>query len=509
MSQQALWVRGALLLTVAGFISKVLGMIYRVPLQNIAGDEGLYIYQQIYPILSIAIMLSVYSIPGALSHTIIRQQHSHEAVRLPQVRAVFYWLWGLGFLVFVMLWLASGSLAHIMGDPNLQTSIKIAGAMFLIIPLTSLLRGYFQSTGLTEYIALSQVVEQFCRVIGIIVVTVLTVYYWPTSLYQLGVYAAWATIIGTAAASLLLMILYRKKASSINAKLNQPLQKGFIRALFVGIAVYSINYLLHLVLQVVDVMSMVDLLREFGYSFNEAKIAKGIFDRSHSLIQLGLVLGSSLALALIPTINKNRSQQIIAFKWTFLLSLSASVGLAVIVPQLNPLLFKTNEEALAIQLMMGLVFLLSMTVVISVFLQEYGYRIEQLKWVVLMVVLKWGLNVLLIPVLGAIGSSLAYLISATVLLVMLIVKWKAIAQVTLPLKFSLKVMLLVVSMGAIVQILPMIYQPSLEHRGLLIPYVLIQCLIGFIVIIAGTYMAKLFTKQEWMTVIGHRLERRF
>ncbi|WP_054754927.1 oligosaccharide flippase family protein [Piscibacillus salipiscarius] len=88
MSRQAIWIKGALLLTIAGFISKVLGMIYRVPLQNMAGDEGLYIYQQVYPILSIAILLSVYSIPGALSHTLKDKDQQIDA-RLPNTWAVF------------------------------------------------------------------------------------------------------------------------------------------------------------------------------------------------------------------------------------------------------------------------------------------------------------------------------------------------------------------------------------------------------------------------------------
>ncbi len=41
--------KGALLLTLAGLAGKVLSAGYRIPLQNLTGDVGFYIYQQVYP----------------------------------------------------------------------------------------------------------------------------------------------------------------------------------------------------------------------------------------------------------------------------------------------------------------------------------------------------------------------------------------------------------------------------------------------------------------------------
>ncbi len=41
--------QGAVVLTIASFIAKVLSAFYRVPFQNFVGDEGFYVYQQVYP----------------------------------------------------------------------------------------------------------------------------------------------------------------------------------------------------------------------------------------------------------------------------------------------------------------------------------------------------------------------------------------------------------------------------------------------------------------------------
>ena len=62
MSQSTL-VKSTLILTIATLLSKILGSIFRVPLQNIAGDEVLGIFSLVYPVYMVALYLSVVGIP--------------------------------------------------------------------------------------------------------------------------------------------------------------------------------------------------------------------------------------------------------------------------------------------------------------------------------------------------------------------------------------------------------------------------------------------------------------
>src|SRR5699024_10487474 len=59
--------KGALILTFAGVLSKILSAGYRIPLQNLTGDVGFYMYQQVYPILGMATVLALYGFPSAVS----------------------------------------------------------------------------------------------------------------------------------------------------------------------------------------------------------------------------------------------------------------------------------------------------------------------------------------------------------------------------------------------------------------------------------------------------------
>src|SRR5690625_5928841 len=70
--------KGAFILTLAGIISKVLSALYRIPLQNLTGDYGYYVYQQIYPFIGMLMMLSLYGFPAAVSKLTSEQQANNK-----------------------------------------------------------------------------------------------------------------------------------------------------------------------------------------------------------------------------------------------------------------------------------------------------------------------------------------------------------------------------------------------------------------------------------------------
>ncbi|WP_040402589.1 oligosaccharide flippase family protein, partial [Alkalibacillus haloalkaliphilus] len=116
MSNSSAWIKGTVILTISALIGKVLGMVYRIPLQNLAGDEGLYVYQQVYPVISLALMLSIYSLPSAFSHILTYYKPQNAQIRFKNVSVVFYLLVTLGFIVALTLYVASPFLVNLMGD---------------------------------------------------------------------------------------------------------------------------------------------------------------------------------------------------------------------------------------------------------------------------------------------------------------------------------------------------------------------------------------------------------
>ncbi|PKR77507.1 hypothetical protein CEY16_12335 [Halalkalibacillus sediminis] len=507
MSGQAMWVKGTLLLSIAGLLSKVLGMVYRIPLQNLAGDEGLYIYQQIYPILSLAIILSLYSIPSAISQVIADNKRPNASIRIKDVLVVFYLLFAGGAAVFILLYALAPWLAGLMGDPQLTQPIRVSSAIFLVIPFTAFLRGYFQIEDQYSVMASSQVVEQLFRVAGIIIFTVIITGA-GLSLYQVGTLAAWSTIGGTVVGASFLFIAYRfyiKSQSSRSEKVSIS-PSNLTRGLLVGLSIYSLTYVLHLLVQVIDVFTMIDLLKDWGASTQASKVWKGVYDRGNPLIQLGLVFGSSIALSLIPSLRKSDADissgstddEKFALKFTFLFSTAATAGLIAIMPMVNPLFYKSSDGTFAIQLMMPAVFLLSLVITFSVILQRYGVKLQQLIWVVVMLVIKGIGNTLLIPLYGITGASIATLIALAFLTLVMYYHYQRLTKSLVKYTFLVNTLLVTAFMGLLISLIThwVLDLIDIQNRLIYIPVVALTCTIGAAIFIYSTYKFKLLSNKE-------------
>ena len=55
------------ILAIAGVITKIIGVVYRIPLTNILGDEGMGFYGYAFEVYALALLLSSLSLPTVVS----------------------------------------------------------------------------------------------------------------------------------------------------------------------------------------------------------------------------------------------------------------------------------------------------------------------------------------------------------------------------------------------------------------------------------------------------------
>ena len=125
---------GVVVLTLALIIVKVLSALYRVPYQNILGDEGLYAYQQIYPIVALGVVLSSNALPSAYTQ-LVGDTHETQSV----LKRLLWSLTATGFLIFIVLFVGAKSIASLMGDVHLTPMIHAASLSFIVIGALGLL----------------------------------------------------------------------------------------------------------------------------------------------------------------------------------------------------------------------------------------------------------------------------------------------------------------------------------------------------------------------------------
>lgn len=423
-------IKGALLLTFAGLISKVLSAGYRIPLQNLTGDIGFYIYQQVYPILGMAMVLSLYGFPSAISKMVVDLSRSGNKLSLSFFYGpIFLILLTINVFLFLFLFFNADLFALWIGDNQLKYAYQYAAIIFLLVPFTSLLRGLFQGRMMMKPTAYSQVGEQFIRV-GFIIITAYLIYINRLELYEIGRAASFASILGSFTAMLILVFcLFTLKSHPITFGRKQVIPwKYYIKTIFILGLAATLNHMVLLLFQLADAFTFVPGLSEYGMSIEKAMEEKGIFDRGQPLIQLGIVLGSSFALALIPTISKEKLQRDkdfytyirSAFLFSFYLAVGATVGLIAIFPESNILLYQDDKGTHVLRVLVLSIFFSSVAITATSILQGLGFVKRTAVFIGIAFFMKWILNRIFIAWIGAAGGAIATVISLVILFVLVL-----------------------------------------------------------------------------------------
>jgi PST family polysaccharide transporter len=341
---------GALVLTLASLIAKILSALYRIPLQNLVGDEGFYVYQQVYPIYGIAMTLALSGLPQFISKYVAEKKTPLEQKdALKQVYPYVFWT---GICLWLGTWLFSTEIARLMGDAQLAPLVQIVSFTFLLMPGLSIYRGNFQGRFLVEPTAVSQVIEQFVRV-AVIVFSAMAFRKFGWSVYETGTAAMGGAVVGGVFA-LGILRYYEKKVYGERLELRylpkwDESSKRFIHRFLVEGGLISIYSGLLIFFQLIDSFFVKNALQYYGLTEHASKIAKGVYDRGQPLVQLGLVIATALSATFLPIltkflIRKEQHQFVqtakIYLRLTTALALAASTGLALLLPYINYALFK-------------------------------------------------------------------------------------------------------------------------------------------------------------------------
>jgi O-antigen/teichoic acid export membrane protein len=439
--------RGAFILALAALITKILSAVYRIPFQNIVGDVGFYIYQQVYPFYGLAIVLSTTGFPVVISKLYAEQKESGDLEKTKRLLfGSFIILQVIGILCFLVLYFGAEAIARSMNDTNLAVLLKVVSIVFLLFPIVSILRGFYQGKGDMIPTALSQVGEQFLRVFTILFLANLLTYM-NYSLYLVGGGAMVGSITGIMTAAVILFtFLWIRKEWNI-AVPRKGMLKGYLSEskpifkalIFQGLAI-CISGMLMIFIQLADALNLYSLLLDNGYERDTAKGLKGIFDRGQPLIQLGTVVATSMSLSLVPLISsvrlKNDSEFLhdkikLGLRITMVIGAGASAGLWAIIEPTNIMLFENNSGSPVLGILSFVILLSSIITTIIAILQGLGILLFPAIVILAAFPLKYLLNILLVASYGTMGAAIATLITLVIICLLLFYRFKKIQRIPL------------------------------------------------------------------------------
>lgn len=149
------------ILAMAGILSRIIGMVRRIPIEHIIGDKGNGYYGAAYEIYAMMLLISCYSLPLAVSK-VVSSKMSKKQYRNAQkaFQCAMFFAVTTGGLMFIVCELFGDFLANLLGEPMSATALKILGPALLSVSVMGVFRGYFQGLGTMMPTAVSQILEQ-------------------------------------------------------------------------------------------------------------------------------------------------------------------------------------------------------------------------------------------------------------------------------------------------------------------------------------------------------------
>lgn len=438
------WFKGAIILTVGALVVKILSAVYRIPFQNIVGDTGFYIYQQVYPIYGVAISLSTYGFPVVISKLYTEMKSKDDLIGLEGlIRSSFLLLYSIGTGAFLFLFFGAEYLSAAMGDEELAILIRVISFAFLFTPFVATSRGILQGEGNMVPTAVSQVAEQLMRVGTILFCSVYFISK-GYSLYTVGAGAMLGSVTGGLLSFLVLFYFYKKHRTLSDGpsvyRIRRSNNKKIIKKIIYEGITISVSSMLLILLQLADSLTIYTQLLSVGIHGEQAKVLKGIYDRGQPLIQLGTVISTSMALTLVPFITGERlkkEKNLLAEKVRFSLVVSiffgfgASIGLISMINEVNGMLFQNEQGSQVLAILCFVILLNAMIVTCTAVLQGLGSTLYPAIIVVIGFVIKYALNGPFVTAFGTSGAAYATNLTLIIILVLMAVKLYMLLRVPL------------------------------------------------------------------------------
>lgn len=211
------FVQGAMILVVAGLITRGLGTIYRIFLSRYIGAEAIGLYQMAFPTLIMLITIVTAGMPVAVSKLVAEAEAKRDKRLVKKIlRISILIVLSISIIVSVLFYLSIPFISkYFLTDSRVYFTLLAIVPIIPIISVSSVLRGYFQGRQNMIPSATSTTIETIFRLIFGMLLSLMLLPYGPE-------YAAAGAMVGMAIGELVGFIVLL-----IHFILNKNKEKSF------------------------------------------------------------------------------------------------------------------------------------------------------------------------------------------------------------------------------------------------------------------------------------------
>lgn len=299
---------GTIILTLAGFISRILGFFYRIFLSNTIGAEGMGIYQLIFPVYGLCNAICTSSIQTAISRYVASElsQKSGKGAKTTLHAGLFCSL-SLSILLALIVYQFAEPIAYyFLQEPRCASLLRIMAISLPVGAIHTSINGYYYGMQKTAVPAFSQLTEQLIRVFS---VYALAAYAVSNSFYISPKIAVYGLLLGEAASVVYCLIAYSLSKNPLFHS-NKPAPSFSLqlkRILLLAIPLSLNRFMLNL-LQSLEAVLIPSRLKAFGLSGNTALEVFGVLSgMAMPFILFPSAITNSIAVMLLPAIADAQS----------------------------------------------------------------------------------------------------------------------------------------------------------------------------------------------------------
>jgi stage V sporulation protein B len=325
--------KGTILLTITGLITRVLGFYYRICLADALGAEYLGIYQLIFPVYGICYTLYASGIQTAVSK-LVAEENSRGNVSLTSclMRRSMLLSFGISLALSVLVYGSATPCArYFLMEPRAADSLRILSLVFPFCAITACINGYYIGCKKTAVPAFTQLLEQLVRIGFVLYLVTLPVFSNEESCCLAAVIGL---VLGEVASNIFNCISYRIHQKKLLRRATPCETTGLTKRLLSLSMPLSLNRLIINILHSVESVFIPGMLRLSGLTNSAALSLYGILNgMAIPFILFPSAIPNALSVLLLPAVsenldekNKNRLQQCVrnAVKYSVIIGLFSS-----------------------------------------------------------------------------------------------------------------------------------------------------------------------------------------
>lgn len=424
MKKQSL-VKGTMILGFTAIFARFLGLFFRIPIQALIGDEGMGYYQMSYPLYMTFVALAS-GVPIAMSKIIAELNAKKDYDGATKVlRDTFRFMLPLGIIVsLLMMFFAKPIIRGMKWHENSYIAFMVIAVAPIFVCIMCTLRGFFQGMQNMTYTGVSQVIEQFGRVIGGVFFTYVLVS--RGIAYGAGG-AAIGTVIGGVMGTIYLISAYLRYKNTQRHYVTKK-SKSMLGEIAKAALPISLGAAVGTVMSLIDSMIVPERLLKAGFDISESTVLYGqLTGKAMTLANVPLALSIALCSTLVPIIAEayaaghkfelNRRVDM-SFKLSFIIALPCTMGLYTLAAPIMHLIFMKDVGGYNILKFVSLtVPFIVITQTTTALLQSVGNYLKPVYNLAIGCIVKVIISYVLIPITviniygAVIGTMCGYMVT--------------------------------------------------------------------------------------------------